>query len=133
MSLFVAIKMLILPYVHACAKFSKLFSCFAPVVSEVINRSRNTLFHHYQNYEIASHLCLFFKSPQNGGENCEGESRGLPRICSKKVQIRQQLTNITSRINNDRSQKADCDQDLEKFSKKRAKQFETKSLGAGTL
>ena len=80
------LKMLTLPYVHACVKFSNLLSCFAPIVSEVVNR--NTLFHHYQNYDIASHLCVFFKSPQNGGENCEGESRGPPRICNKKVQIR---------------------------------------------
>lgn len=32
-------------------------------------------------------LFLLFFSPQNGGEDCEGESRGLPRICNVKVRI----------------------------------------------
>lgn len=63
----------------------KIISMFRFAVSQVINR--NTRFAALPQFEVALYLYLLFQSPQNGGENCEGESRGLPRICNRDVNI----------------------------------------------
>ena len=98
----IIVHFLFLPYVLLFLKSSDE-ECF----------NRNILFRHDQNLCLI--LCLislhffsyqnfyfFIKSPQNGGKNCNGESRGLPRMCNVKVQIWWQLI-VTSIISNNRT------------------------------